>query len=79
MVLRDGRQPIPLMSSPDGHFKVSGLAPGDYRVFAWDDFTQVEYADPDWMRRNSGSGVAVSVTAGQTVDVKLVQAKVPVN
>ena len=79
MVLQEGRQPRPVMTSPDGHFKFGGLAPGDYRVFARDDFTQVEYADPDWMRRNGGSGMAVTVTAGQAADVKLVRAKVPVD
>jgi hypothetical protein len=79
MVWQEGRQPVSGMTSPDGHFKISGLAPGDYRVYAWDDFSQVEYSDAEWMRRNGGSGVAVSVTAGQTADVKLVRVKVPVD
>jgi hypothetical protein len=77
MVWQEGRQPVAAMSSADGHFKVAGLAPGDYRVFAWDDFQQVEYADPDWMRRNGGGGVAVSVASGQTADAKPVLVRVP--
>ena len=34
----------------------AGLAPGDYAVYGWDDIQQVEYADPEWMRRNGGQG-----------------------
>ncbi|MES1258715.1 MAG: hypothetical protein ABUS51_09800, partial [Acidobacteriota bacterium] len=60
----------------DGRFSVANLAPGDYKVYAWDDWQQVEYANPDWMSRNA-SGSAATVDAGQTVQVKLRQLQVP--
>ncbi len=60
-----------------GHFKLSNLAPGDYTVYAWDDANQVPYADQDWMRRYAGGGTPVTVSAGQNVQVKLTQQKVP--
>jgi hypothetical protein len=76
MVLRDGGLPRNGMTGPDGHIKLEGLAPGDYRVYAWDDVQQVEYADPGWMQRH-GSGASVSVQAGQTAKVTLQQQTVP--
>jgi hypothetical protein len=77
MVWREGKPPATVPTSPGGRFRINGIAPGDYRVFAWDDFQQVEYADADWMRRNGGSGLAVTVTAGRSADVQLVRATVP--
>ncbi|MDP9171844.1 MAG: carboxypeptidase-like regulatory domain-containing protein [Acidobacteriota bacterium] len=69
MVLAEGRQPRNLMTDASGNFKVSGLAPGDYQLYAWDDAQQVEYATPEWMRRYSA--VRVSVQADQTAQAKL--------
>lgn len=59
------------------HFKLLNLAPGDYNLYAWDDPNQVEYADQDWMRRYGGSGTAVTVSSGQSAQVKLTQQKIP--
>lgn len=77
MLWREGRAPIQMPATPEGRFKMAGLAPGDYTVYAWDDIQQVEYADPEWMRRNGGQGLAVTVMAGQTADVKLTRAMAP--
>ncbi len=65
MVMRNGTQPRTATSGPDGHAIVPGIAPGDYDVYAWDDVRQVEYADPDWMRRYGAGKAHVSVEAGQ--------------
>jgi hypothetical protein len=72
MMLRNGRATVIQCS---GHFKVQNLAPGDYTVYAWDDSSQVEYANPEWMRRFSGT--SVTVTAGQNSQIKLTQQTVP--
>jgi hypothetical protein len=77
MLLRDGHPPIPSSVGPDGRFRIAALAPGDYRVYGWDDFQQVEYNDPDWMRRNGGSAVTVTISAGQTADTKVIRTAVP--
>jgi hypothetical protein len=74
IALRNGRATL---VQGVGHFKVLNLAPGDYTVYAWDDANQVPYADQDWMRRYAGSGTAVTVSSGQSVQVKLTQQKVP--
>jgi hypothetical protein len=77
MAVKDGRSPVGVMTGPDGSFKISALSPGDYRVYGWDDFLQVEWGDADWMRRNAGSGVAVSVGAGPASTVKVVRVTTP--
>jgi hypothetical protein len=76
MALRNERASVVMVQS-SGHFKLQNLAPGDYTVYAWDDPAEVAYADTDWMRRYGGSGVAVTVTAGQSSQVTLTQQKVP--
>ncbi len=73
MALRNGN--TIMAQSGAGHFKLENLAPGDYTVYAWADSSVVEYANPEWMRHYSG--VAVTVTAGQTSQVKVTQQTVP--
>ena len=51
---------------------MNGLASGNYQVYAWNDPTQVEYGDAEWMRRYGGSGVGVTVRAGKSSQAKLV-------
>lgn len=60
-----------------GHFMLQNIAPGDYTIYAWDDPTQVQYADPDWMRRNGAGGTAITVAAGQSQQIKLAEQSVP--
>ena len=77
MLWREGRPQVMAPAGPDGRFKMTGVPPGDYTVYAWDDIQQVEYADADWMRRHAGSGVPVTVSAGQSAEVKLTRVVAP--
>jgi len=72
-----GRVPRIAMAGPDGHARLQGLAPGDYRVYAWDDTKQVEYANPAWMQRYAANAAAVTVQAGQATQVALKRQTVP--
>ncbi len=76
MLLR-GNISLANLMAQTGHFKLQNLAPGDYTICAWDDQTNVQYADPDWMRRNATGCQAVSVTAGQSQQIKLTQQTAP--
>jgi hypothetical protein len=78
MLLRNTNRATNLFTQPNGHFKIQNVAPGDYTVYAWDQPNDVEYANPDWMRRYGTGGVAVTVTAGQNAQVKLTGQSVPV-
>ena len=44
-----------------GHFVMRGLAPGDYKLFAWDALENYGYFDPDVMRRAEALGKPVHV------------------
>jgi hypothetical protein len=71
MAIQEGRSPRNIPSGVDGHFRIANLAPGDYRIYAWDDITQVEYADAEWMKHQGGKGQTATVSPGQTASLKL--------
>jgi hypothetical protein len=58
-----------------GHFKIVGIAPGSYRLYAWDgaDVNAVRY-DPDYVKPFEGSGQSVQVSEGgrENVSLKLI-------
>jgi len=68
---KDGSPSRNARADAKGHFKIDTVPPGDYKVYAWDDNTNVEYANPQWMQRN-GKGVTVTVEPGQAAQVKLI-------
>ncbi len=60
---------------PDGSFDYPGLAPGAYRLLAFDgatvDPTQIEYRNPEAMQAYDAKGVVVHLAAGQKERVTL--------
>jgi hypothetical protein len=78
MLLRGTNRVASFPAGSNGHFKLANIAPGDYVVYAWDNPNQVQYAEPDWMRRYGSGGVSVTISAGQNAQVKLTQQSVPV-
>jgi hypothetical protein len=76
LVQKDGVSSRNARTDASGHFKIDNLPPGDYKVYAWDDNSNVEYGNPEWMRQN-GKGVAVSVAPGQTASVKVSRQTAP--
>lgn len=76
MIMEAGRSPRNARSDSSGRFRFPSLAPGSYTVFAWDDFNQVEFANPEWMRRYA-VGTKLTVEAGQASRLKLVMQQVP--
>jgi hypothetical protein len=59
-----------------GRFLMEGVAPGNYKVFAWEAMEQFAYYDPDFLKRyeQSGQPVKVSESSSQTVQVRLIPA-----
>jgi hypothetical protein len=57
-----------------GRFTIRGIAPGSYKVLAWDQVNNnAVMFDPDFLRPYEGSAEAVEITAGgaRTLDLKL--------
>jgi hypothetical protein len=77
LLLRGNSHAATAVAQPGGHFKLQSIPPGDYTVYAWDDVSLVQYAEPDWMRRNGTGGAAVTVTAGQSSQLKLTRQNLP--
>ncbi len=73
---RDGQPVRNGQTGPKGHFHFDAVPPGDYKVYAWDDNSKVEYANPAWMQRY-GKAVSVSVAPGQSAQVKLIRQIAP--
>jgi hypothetical protein len=60
----------------NGRFTISGIPPGDYKVFSWENIEQNAWFDPDVLSQSEASGSAVHVTesSSQAVEVKLIPA-----
>ena len=52
-------------------FSLSGIAPGEYLVFAFDHIDNVEYASPDALRPYVSEASHVTLTANQSAKVEL--------
>lgn len=73
---RDGQPIRNGQTDTQGHFRFETVPPGDYNVYAWDDNSKVEYANPTWMQRY-GKPASVSVAPNQSVHVNLVRQLAP--
>jgi len=51
-------------SDPMGRFSLRGIAPGEYKVFAWTNPPGTAYRNADFMKRYEGRGATVNVVAG---------------
>ncbi len=64
-------------SDQNGHFWLQGIAPGDYKVFAWDEIEPGAYTSAEFLQPYEDLGAAVHVTEGShnSVQVDLIPAK----
>ena len=77
LALAAGSEPPRISYSNDaGIFTFTGVPPGDYKLYAWDD-QKAEYGNPDWMRTSAGDGVPVHVLPNQTSRVSVRQILLP--
>jgi hypothetical protein len=58
-----------------GKFTVSGLAPGEYRIYSWPDMSHMAYREPSVLNQYVGSAASVILQSGamnQNVNVNLI-------
>jgi hypothetical protein len=65
-------------SGPDGRFRITGVPPGDFRLFAWEAIKLYSWQDPDIMRRDASKSIAVHLDDGGTASVNLTSIPPPV-
>jgi hypothetical protein len=73
--LRDRRDLYKLSTSDqNGHFTIRTVAPGDYKLFAWEDLEQGAYNDPDFVRKYEAlaTPIMISESLKTTVEVKVI-------
>jgi hypothetical protein len=56
-----------------GRFTIRGLAPGSYRLYAWQDMEEGVWRDPDFLKTQEANGTALKVdeASRQQVELKL--------
>jgi 5-hydroxyisourate hydrolase-like protein (transthyretin family) len=60
-----------IVTGADGRFRLQGLTPGDYKLFAWDDVETGAWQDPEFLRVYESKGVSVRIAEKGTEDVQL--------
>jgi Carboxypeptidase regulatory-like domain len=55
-----------------GHFDLRGIAPGDYKLFSWDQVEENAWEDPDFLKSFEEKGEKISVQEGDSKSIDLV-------
>ena len=55
----------------DGRFRIQGVAPGEYDVFAWEDVERGAWQDPGFLRDYEGRGTRIQIEEGRTHQLEL--------
>jgi hypothetical protein len=69
----------PAVSDPSGHFRIIGVAPGDYKLAAWDLIEPFAFFDPDLLKQadDNGKAIRVAESSMQTVNVAVIPGRAP--
>ena len=64
-------------TDPLGRFVLRGIAPGDFKLFAFEEVEEGAYQDPEFLRPLEDRGLAVRASEGsaQTLELKVIPAK----
>jgi hypothetical protein len=62
-----------------GRFRLRGIAPGDYKLFAWEDVEPGEWQDPDFLKRFESRGESFSINENghENAQLKLIASQDP--
>jgi hypothetical protein len=73
LVVPDHAPQNPKMTVSDygGEFQIDGLAPGDYKVFAFDRLDGLEYANPDVLNEYVSKAAQVSLQANEKTTIRV--------
>jgi hypothetical protein len=58
-------------SGDGGRYSISGIPPGDYKLFAWQGLEPNAYLDPSFMAGYEGFGIAVSISPRSNIQASV--------
>jgi len=66
-------------TNPAGGFSLAGIAPGDYKLFAWQGIDTGAYQDPDFLKRFESQGEPLSLVenGSRSVQLKIIPQETP--
>jgi protocatechuate 3,4-dioxygenase beta subunit len=66
-------------SDQHGEFELRGIAPGDYKIFSWDEVESNAWQDPEFLKPFEAKGERISLQEGaeKTVNLTVFQTKPP--
>jgi hypothetical protein len=70
-----------VVTDQNGKFTIRGIAPGAYKLFAWDDIATDAYMNPEFLRPYENQGTSVTLLANdrKTVELRIIKSKAPVS
>jgi hypothetical protein len=71
--MKEGRQDLYRFGATDqkGQFTLEGVAPGEYRLYAWEDIDPGAYTDPEFLKPYESKGQKITMKEGGQEQVKL--------
>src|SRR5262249_23208757 len=60
-----------VMTDESGRFRLEGIAPADYLIFAWEEIEDRLWLDPDFISRNAASARRIRVIERSRENVEL--------
>jgi Polysaccharide lyase family 4, domain II len=74
--LKEGRFDLYRLSTigPNGQFTIQGIAPGNYKLYAWEEMEAGAYQDSDFLKKYDGKGqpVSIKLKGKEEVTLKLI-------
>jgi hypothetical protein len=61
-----------IVTDASGRFRMEGLAPGDYRIFAWEEVERSAWQDAEFIRAYEGHGKPIHVGGQSTQNIQVV-------
>jgi hypothetical protein len=61
-----------VFSAADGKFRITGIAPGDYKVFSWSDVDTGAWQDPDFIKDYEDQGQPIHISEGTSATIQVI-------
>jgi hypothetical protein len=73
--MKEERNDLYRMTSTDqnGRFTLQGIAPGEYKLYAWEDIDPGSYMDPEFLKPHESSARKVTIKANSLEQITLAQ------